>query len=208
MQSGIYQLTFPNGKFYVGSSKHVPKRLMEHRVLLQGRKHYNRHLQNTFNKHGDYLESILIECSEIDLLFFEQVLIDTFDPVLNVSRIAGKVEFTSEVREKMRAAKAGVRQDPLIVERRAAKIRGRARPPAVRAAISAAHKGVPKGPNPKLGALMRERHAKGLYLGRKCSDETRERLREGQARRWSRPEEIEKAKRAARCREEEKRNNK
>lgn len=71
---GIYKIvnTITN-QCYVGQSQDVKKRLKEHFRLLRHNKHTNQHLQNAFNKYGEYafLGSIEVECQkpeELDLL--------------------------------------------------------------------------------------------------------------------------------------------
>ena len=186
MTCGIYQLTFPGGQYYIGSSKKLSVRLQEHKRLLIKGVHYNKHLQNTFNKYGKYTESILMEYPEADLLFLEQLFIDTFAPTLNGSRIAGKVEMTPEVRVKMSAAKKG---KPLSIEHRQKISEAvRQRPPdsiETRARKSLGLKGIPKSEAHKLkiGAV----HKGNKYcVGRKCSSETREKMQRSSRIRWDR----------------------
>ena len=52
--SGIYLIkNVVSGKFYVGSSGTLSERLRSHRRMLQGNRHDNRHLQHSWNKHGE-----------------------------------------------------------------------------------------------------------------------------------------------------------
>lgn len=199
MVSGVYQLTFPGGKAYIGSSKNVSVRWKEHRWLLSKGKHYNKHLQHSYDKFGTYYESLLCEQPEEDLIFLEQALIDFYCPALNLSRIAGKVEMTPEVRAKMSAAKKG---KPLRPEH-AAKIRaasiGRKWSAESRARGSAAQKGK------RLTEVQRQvisasKKGNKNCVGRKYSSETIEKMRASSRARWDRPEEREKARAAARKR--------
>jgi group I intron endonuclease len=64
--SGIYKITnIVNDKCYIGSSVSVFKRLNAHKGLLKNNKHFNKHLQSSFNKYGieqftfDILEEVL-----------------------------------------------------------------------------------------------------------------------------------------------------
>ena len=50
-KSGIYKLS-AGGHIYIGSSKNLRQRLLEHRIDLLDNKHSNRFLQNVFNKYG------------------------------------------------------------------------------------------------------------------------------------------------------------
>jgi group I intron endonuclease len=114
--AGIYKILNKfNGRFYVGSSNNVERRMFyEHLPMLQTGKHFNKHLQYAWDKYGEGSFEFLIvkpiegTCSDQYLLDLEQVYLDTMkkNPSLgyNTTYIAGKVEFTKEVREKMRIA--------------------------------------------------------------------------------------------------------
>ena len=67
---GIYSITnLKNGKKYVGQSVNIKKRLTMHRYLLKKGTHYNKHLQNSYNKYGiaAFKFEILKECSTEEL---------------------------------------------------------------------------------------------------------------------------------------------
>ena len=50
---GIYKIVNKiDGKYYVGSSKHIYKRWRKHKSLLRHNKHLNDYLQNAFNLYG------------------------------------------------------------------------------------------------------------------------------------------------------------
>ena len=71
MKSGIYQiLNHTNNKCYIGSSKHLLNRWSkEHKPALNSNKHYNRHLQNAWNKYGETnFEFIILEECPIEKL--------------------------------------------------------------------------------------------------------------------------------------------
>lgn len=51
---GIYKITNKiNGKFYIGSSNNLRKRLQDHKRELRAGKHTNKHLQASWNKYGE-----------------------------------------------------------------------------------------------------------------------------------------------------------
>lgn len=53
MNAGIYCIeNISNKKIYIGQSKNIDKRLLQHKNLLEIGKHYNIHLQNSYNKYG------------------------------------------------------------------------------------------------------------------------------------------------------------
>lgn len=71
--SGIYKITnLKNGKVYIGQSKHIRKRLSEHRRELLKGEHFNRHLQFAVNEYGmeNFLFSVIQRCDEeaLDML--------------------------------------------------------------------------------------------------------------------------------------------
>lgn len=65
MKSGIYQLKSKlTGKIYIGLSKDVYYRGKKHLEMLRSNKHFNKRLQNHFNKYGDDLEFSVVEFCE------------------------------------------------------------------------------------------------------------------------------------------------
>ena len=58
---GVYRIEC-NNNVYIGSSVCIYTRLMEHRSHLRNNKHANKHLQNAFNKHGEFNFKINILC--------------------------------------------------------------------------------------------------------------------------------------------------
>ena len=91
--AGIYQIVHvPTGRLYVGSSANVSKRTNEHRRLLESQDHYNRKLQNAWNKYGgEEFAFAIVECvPDLAMLINrEQHYIDTLKPAFNLSPTAG-----------------------------------------------------------------------------------------------------------------------
>lgn len=108
---GIYRIhNKNNGKCYVGSSKNIPKRWAKyHRATLLQNKHYNAHLQNAWNKHGE--GAFVLECLEVvsleeDLLKREQYWIDFYQAAnrrfgYNIAPKADRSEWSEETRRKV-----------------------------------------------------------------------------------------------------------
>lgn len=90
MTSGIYQITSPSGKRYIGSALNIKQRWKHHRTTLRNGVHHNDHLQKSCNKHGfDALEfKVLLICDKSNLTFYEQRAIDIIRPEFNILRTA------------------------------------------------------------------------------------------------------------------------
>jgi group I intron endonuclease len=72
--SGIYKIINKvNGKYYVGSSNNILKRLKHHINRLKNNKHVNDYLQNAWNKYQiTNFKFYIIECVNSNLLYIEQ----------------------------------------------------------------------------------------------------------------------------------------
>ena len=69
-KSGIYICTcVENGKSYIGQSKDVKLRKCQHLSALRYNKHWNKYLQNSYNKYGEgsFRWEVLEYCDECDL---------------------------------------------------------------------------------------------------------------------------------------------
>lgn len=93
MNTGVYQiLNKANGYKYIGSaSSSFNQRFRQHRHGLVNNKHYNKKLQNSYNKYGkDLFEfSILQYCPPELCIKKEQWFIDSEKPNFNISQVAG-----------------------------------------------------------------------------------------------------------------------
>lgn len=111
--AGIYKIRNKvNGKYYVGSSNNIKRRVLyEHFGMLRDGDHFNKHLQNAWNKYGEDSFEVLVvnpvgeKVTDEFLLEIEQVYLDEMKkkPELgyNNTYVAGKVEHTPEVRRKI-----------------------------------------------------------------------------------------------------------
>lgn len=135
---GVYRIDCTgNGKFYIGSSTEIPRRLRAHRHALRGGYHANVKFQAAWNKYGEdaFKYSIVRLCDEAESLEHEQQLIDDLQAVrrgLNLSLsatapMAGRTH-TAEARAKIGAAVSGRIDSPETSVRRStsAKARGEA----------------------------------------------------------------------------------
>lgn len=119
-RAGIYRIKNTiTGAVYIGQSVNVGQRVTDHRKFLRKGNHCNKHLQSSFNKHGEdaFEFAMIARCSSTDdLTRMEQAILDmyrrqgvkTFNklapvdtPLLGASRPDAGSEFTDPVyREK------------------------------------------------------------------------------------------------------------
>jgi group I intron endonuclease len=67
---GIYKITnIDNNKVYIGQSKNVIGRLLRHKLSLIRNKHFNKHLQSSWNDYGEskFTFTIIEQCNINDL---------------------------------------------------------------------------------------------------------------------------------------------
>lgn len=88
-KSGVYLLQFKTG-IYIGSSRHMRRRILRHIADLRGKRHSNGFMQRVHDRHGAPTFKVLLECPESELLLREQQFIDDLRPRLNLSPTAGR----------------------------------------------------------------------------------------------------------------------
>lgn len=153
MVSGVYQIrNTVTGAVYVGSSKNLRQRWLEHRKKLRGNCNGNRNLQRAWNEHGEsaFTFVVLHECPEDALLVDEQAELDIAfagaaeRPVYNLHTSAYSprgYKSTPETCAKLRAARLGTKASPEARARMSAAHRGRKRSPEAIAATAAKNRG-------------------------------------------------------------------
>jgi len=120
---GIYIIkNIINNKFYIGSAVNVRKRFYTHKRLLRKNKHFNNHLQSSYNKYG--LNNFIFEIIEItkkeNLIKREQYWIDTLEANnknigYNKRIIASSnlgIKASNETKEKLRISHLGNKRSP------------------------------------------------------------------------------------------------
>lgn len=156
-QSGIYTITSPSGKQYVGSAVNFQRRWKKHRQEMRDGSHHNQPLGHAFKKYGlEQLEfSVLLLCRKEDLVLFEQRAIDILKPQYNMCRVAGNC--------------LGLVHSEETIAKRAASNRGKVRTLEMRKASSDARKGTP---------LSAEHRAKitARQIGSKRNESTRQKM--------------------------------
>lgn len=116
MKSCVYEIrNVVTGGRYIGSAKKLSTRRNRHYWELKNGRHPNKHLQNSYHKHGEknFLISPLLFCSIENLLLYEQICIDNLKPEYNLTPTAGSLlgyKHTEEAKEKLRKASTGKTQ--------------------------------------------------------------------------------------------------
>lgn len=82
MTSGIYMLTFPSGRTYIGKSINIPNRWVQHRDKLS-RGTAAKLMQDEFNRFGDFEGEVLFECHPDHIDILEAMFISRIKPELN-----------------------------------------------------------------------------------------------------------------------------
>ena len=154
--SGIYQIKLSDDWFYIGSSKNIHKRFVDHRYELSKGVHTNEKMQRVYNKYNNIEIRILSVCPVEYLTKLEQWFLDNYKEgiTLNIVKMAagnymptskestkeklsairkGRV-FSDITRQRISESKMGsknamygVKQSKETIEKRTQKIRGRKR---------------------------------------------------------------------------------
>lgn len=109
--SGIYEIrNIVNGKKYVGSAVNFHARWTKHQSELRRGVHHSRHLQQSWNKHGEQAFEFrrLMLCDKSELIELEQLAFSAFRPEYNISPTAGSqlgVKRRKESIEKLKASR-------------------------------------------------------------------------------------------------------
>ena len=116
-KTGIYKLINKiTEDFYIGSASRIGKsnslsgfyvRFDKHKRQLNNNSHYNRFLQNSWNKYGgkNFEFEILATCPSEYCIKLEQYFIDILNPTFNIRKIADSnlgIKFTEEHKNKIR----------------------------------------------------------------------------------------------------------
>lgn len=115
---GIYKIVNKtNNKLYVGSAVNMKHRFAVHKNLLNNNKHYNKHLQLSWNKYGsdNFVFEMIIECKKEELKEYEEFNIKKYNSNdrlfgynkrLNCTTNLG-IKASDETREKLRISHLG-----------------------------------------------------------------------------------------------------
>lgn len=78
MKSGIYKLTFPSGRYYIGKSANIDTRWSQHHEKLS-KGMGSVKLQIEFNRYKDYTKEVLLHCHPDHLDIMETYCINKLD---------------------------------------------------------------------------------------------------------------------------------
>ena len=109
MACGIYSIVNKiNGHRYIGSSKNIESRFQNHVYDLQTNLHFNRHLQNAWNRYGrDQFELRILQiCDPVDLIKIEQMYLDMHQPEYNKKTLAGGGTVAGSLSQESREKKS------------------------------------------------------------------------------------------------------
>ena len=130
--SGIYKIQskINSERIYIGSSVELQRRFRLHIWDLKRGKHKNIKLQRHFNKYGedDLIFSIIAYCNNNELLLFEQFYIDAYNPYFNICLNAGNtlgVKKSDECKRKISEANKGKKRSKEVLEKISKCFKGR-----------------------------------------------------------------------------------
>lgn len=99
---GIYGIVYKDKVVYVGQSKNMYKRSVQHKQALRNEKHHNFILQRIYDKNKVDFKFVIIEkVKEIELLTEKEQLWMDFYKTVNLSKANGSYKHTEESLKKM-----------------------------------------------------------------------------------------------------------
>lgn len=124
-KAGIYAIfNIVNHKVYIGSTWNFEKRKREHFIALKYNRHYNRHLQNAWNKYGDknFEFHIIYQCPQNIHIKWEQFFMDYYQSYkrqngYNIVPKADKSKLSDETKRKISLIKKGKKRPEWIIKK-------------------------------------------------------------------------------------------
>lgn len=145
---GIYKITSPSGKVYIGQSVNIEKRFKQYQFLYKIKNQTK--LYNSFKKYGidAHLVEIIIECEEAELNDLERYYQDLYNVIntglnctlTNSSDRSGK--HSKETSEKIRKSLKGRKVNPESVRKMRESLTGRKLTDEQKKSISEGRKGM------------------------------------------------------------------
>ena len=171
---GIYKIENKiNGKFYIGSSKNVHIRWIEHRKPSMRQKPFG--IYRAFNKHGieNFDFSVICECTEAELEYYEDYYLKLLKPAYNMSKYSkgpnrGR-KLSKEWKEKIGMAVRGKSTMPEEARQRMSLLRkGKKRKPEHIAAMRKPKTITPQATKARKENLKKAIEAAKIKNGNKC----------------------------------------
>ena len=193
MAAGIYRLFCTvSGKSYVGQSVNVARRVENHFRLLHEGRHWNPHLQASFNLHGHdtFLAEVLEYCDREVLKEREQFWMDYYglENLYNMAPAAGStagIKLSEETRQRISEVQKGKTLSEEHRRRIGEARKGRRHSDEQRQRISEGKKDKKRQPFSEEHCQRISNNHVGMK-GKKHSEETRRRISEGNKVRWAR----------------------
>lgn len=118
---GIYKITnIDTNKVYIGQSNDIKYRFRQHKCKLRANKHYNKYLQNAWNKYGEkhFIFSVIEECELKELNDKETYWCNYYKPnVYNLGNTGNVGTISEEIKQKLSKALKGRKKSPELVEK-------------------------------------------------------------------------------------------
>lgn len=95
MTTGVYKLTFPSGKIYIGKSIDIENRWKQHWDKFSKGKH-TKNMQQEFDLYRFYTREVIIECHRDHLDIFEETCIARQQPELNGTKGEDRLNIAKE----------------------------------------------------------------------------------------------------------------
>jgi group I intron endonuclease len=175
--SGIYSISYKDGRQYIGSAVSIRARWGHHRYRLRNGEHHSSYLQRVWSKYGEseFTFTVLECCLPEELIIREQWWIDNLKPEFNILQKAGSwlgqkhtEESKRKIAERAKISQLGRKHSEESKLKRSIALKGRKPSPQTIAATIKACKG---------RKLTPEHRAKIAIASRNISEETREKLR-------------------------------
>jgi group I intron endonuclease len=176
MNTGIYTITSPSGKFYIGSttvSFHV--RWRSHKNRLRAKTHGNAVLQAAWDKYGEanMIFEVYLRCEKHECREWEQAAIDIMCPAYNIAKNVDKsflgCRHTDETRALLSRLKTGHKLTPEQLARHGQSRIGIPLTEDHKRNISRGNTGVKKSPASAESRARRSAAQKGKFLGAESS---------------------------------------
>lgn len=182
--SGIYKIQsiIKTERCYIGSAKSIHNRWLVHLNDLKKGVHHSKKLQRHFNKYGksDLVFSVIIGCDQDDLISTEQFFIDSIKPYFNNSMTAGSNLGLKRGPSWNKGIKTGIIPKTAFKTGQSPWNKGCK---ATKEPWNKGTKGIMKAWNKGKKYHFHNKRDNTVYLNRKVSEATRQKCREGVAKR-------------------------